>query len=216
LPANRPLKARDTLGIGLAGVKLSIFLSSSFSRLSLATGDDRLAKPSASVYLGLLQPEWLRAVRMTSSLRERINIELKDAIRSQERRRMSTLRLVSAAIKDRMIQNRSAGKAEQTSDAEVREILAKMIKQRRDSTQAYEAGGRPELAQSEREEITIIEEFLPRQLSDDEIREAVRSVVAEVGGGLKDMGKVMAALKERYGGQMDMSRASALAKDMLS
>ncbi|HUF45050.1 MAG TPA: GatB/YqeY domain-containing protein [Aestuariivirgaceae bacterium] len=153
---------------------------------------------------------------MTSSLRERINIELKDAIRSQERRRMSTLRLVSAAIKDRMIQNRSAGKAEHTSDAEVREILAKMIKQRRDSTQAYEAGGRPELAQSEREEITIIEEFLPRQLSDDEIREAVRSVVAEVGGGLKDMGKVMAALKERYGGQMDMSRASALAKDMLS
>ncbi|MFW6077866.1 MAG: GatB/YqeY domain-containing protein [Hyphomicrobiales bacterium] len=153
---------------------------------------------------------------MTSSLRDRINHELKESIRCQERRRMSTLRLIQAAIKDRVIQNRSAGKGEQTSDAEVREILAKMIKQRRDSAQAYEAGGRPELARSEREEMEIIEEFLPRQLSDDEIREAVRSAVSEVDGGLKDMGKVMAALKERHAGQMDMSRASALAKEMLS
>jgi uncharacterized protein len=153
---------------------------------------------------------------MPSSLRERINNELKDAMRSQERRRMSTLRLINAAIKDRIIQNRSAGKGEQTSDAEVREILAKMVKQRRDSAQAYEAGGRPELAQSERSEIAIIEEFLPRQLSEEETRAAVRSVVAEVGGGLKDMGKVMATVKERYGGQMDMARASALAKEMLS
>jgi uncharacterized protein len=153
---------------------------------------------------------------MSSSLRERINNELKNAMRSQERRRMSTLRLISAAIKDRIIQNRSAGKGEQTSDAEVREILAKMVKQRRDSAQAYEAGGRPELAQSERSEIAIIEEFLPRQLSEEETRAAVRSVVAEVGGGLKDMGKVMATVKERYGGQMDMARASALAKEMLS
>jgi uncharacterized protein len=153
---------------------------------------------------------------MSSSLRERINNELKNAMRSQERRRMSTLRLINAAIKDRIIQNRSAGKGEQTSDAEVREILAKMVKQRRDSAQAYEAGGRPELAQSERSEIAIIEEFLPRQLSEEETRAAVRSVVAEVGGGLKDMGKVMATVKERYGGQMDMARASALAKEMLS
>ena len=153
---------------------------------------------------------------MTSSLRERINDELKEAIRCQERRRMSTLRLIQAAIKDRIIHNRGAGKGEQASDAEVREILAKMIKQRRDSAQAYEAGNRPELANSEREEIAIIEEFLPRQLSDEEMREAVRAAVAEVDGGLKDMGKVMAALKERHAGQMDMARASALAKEMLS
>ena len=153
---------------------------------------------------------------MTSSLRERINEELKEAIRCQERRRMSTLRLVQAAIKDRIIHNRGAGKGEQASDAEVREILAKMIKQRRDSAQAYEAGNRPELANSEREEIAIIEEFLPRQMSDEEMREAVRAAVTEVDGGLKDMGKVMAALKERHAGQMDMARASALAKEMLS
>ena len=148
---------------------------------------------------------------MTTSLRERINSELKEAIRCQERRRMSTLRLVNAAIKDRAIQNRGAGRGEQTTDSEVLEILGKMIKQRRDSAEAYEAGGRPELAAAEREEIRIVEEFLPRQLSEDEIREAVRQAVSEVDGGLKDMGKVMATLKERHAGQMDMSRASALA-----
>ena len=153
---------------------------------------------------------------MTSSLRERVSHELKEAIRSQDRRRMSTLRLVNAAIKDRIIHNRGAGKGEQTSDAEVREILARMIKQRRDSAEAYEAGNRPELAASERQEIGIIEEFLPRQLTDEEMREAVRAAVADVDGGLKDMGKVMAALKERHAGQMDMSRASALVKAMLS
>ena len=153
---------------------------------------------------------------MTSSLRERINHELKEAIRCQERRRMSTLRLIQAAIKDRVIQNRGAGKGEHTTDAEVLEILAKMIKQRRESAKAYEAGGRPELARSELEEIDIIEEFLPRQMSDEEMREAVRTAVAGVDGGLKDMGKVMAALKERHAGQMDMSKASALAREMLS
>ena len=153
---------------------------------------------------------------MTTSLRERINNELKEAIRSQNRLRLSTLRLMNAAIKDRIIHNRGAGKGEQTSDAEVCEILAKMIKQRRDSAQAYEAGNRPELARAEKEEIGVIEEFLPRQLSDEEMREAVRKAVAEVDGGLKDMGKVMAALKERHAGQMDMSKASAIAKEMLS
>jgi len=153
---------------------------------------------------------------MTSSLRDRINQELKEAIRRQERRRMSTLRLIQAAIKDRVIHNRGAGKGDQTTDTEVREILAKMIKQRRDSAKAYEAGDRPELARSELEEIDIIEEFLPRQMSDEEMREAVRSAVSDVDGGLKDMGKVMATLKERHAGQMDMSKASALAKELLS
>ena len=154
---------------------------------------------------------------MTMNLRDRISSELKEAMRSQHKRRMSTLRLVNAAIKDRMIQNRGAGKSDQMNDAEVREILAKMIKQRRESAEAYEQGGRPELAQSEREEIVIIEDFLPRQMSEPETRAAVEKVVSEVGGGgLKDMGKVMAALKERYAGQMDMARASALAKELLS
>jgi uncharacterized protein YqeY len=138
-------------------------------------------------------------------------------MRSQHKRRMSTLRLVNAAIKDRMIQNRGAGKSDQMNDAEVREILAKMIKQRRESAEAYEQGGRPELAEAEREEIAIIEDFLPRQMSEPETRAAVEKVVAEMGGGgLKDMGKVMAAIKERYAGQMDMARASSLAKQLLS
>lgn len=154
---------------------------------------------------------------MNANLRDRVVDELKDATRSQDRRRMSTLRLVNAAIKDRVIQNRGAGKGEQMSDAEVREILAKMIKQRRESAAAFEAGGRPELARSEREEIAIIEEFLPRQMSEAEMRAAVEAAVAELGGGgLKDMGRVMAALKERYAGQMDMAKASALAKELLS
>lgn len=154
---------------------------------------------------------------MNANLRDRVVGELKDATRSQDRRRMSTLRLVNAAIKDRIIQNRGAGKGEQMSDAEVREILAKMIKQRRESAAAFEAGGRPELASSEREEIAIIEEFLPRQMSEPEMRAAVEAAVAELGGGgLKDMGRVMAALKERYAGQMDMAKASALAKELLS
>lgn len=151
------------------------------------------------------------------TLRDRISSELKEAMRSQHKRRMSTLRLVNAAIKDRMIQNRGAGKSDQMNDAEVREILAKMIKQRHESAEAYEQGGRPELAQAEREEIAIIEDFLPRQMSEPETRAAVEKVVAEMGGGgLKDMGKVMAAIKERYAGQMDMARASSLAKQLLS
>ena len=204
------------LDIGACIVKSPIFLSPCFSDLGSTHGHLALAETVAEVYLALLKPEQPRADPMTSSLRERINNELKEAIRGQQRRRMSTLRLMHAAIKDRIIHNRGAGKGEQTSDAEIAEILAKMIKQRRDSTQAYEAGNRPELAQAEHEEIHIIEEFLPRQLNDEEMRAAVRRAVGEVDGGLKDMGKVMAALKERHAGQMDMSRASALAKEMLS
>ncbi|MGD9828304.1 MAG: GatB/YqeY domain-containing protein [Hyphomicrobiaceae bacterium] len=148
-------------------------------------------------------------------MRERINDALKSAMKAQNKRRMSTLRLVTAAIKDRDIAARSSGK-ERITDGEILDVLAKMIKQRRESVETYEGAGRLELAEQEKEEITIIEEFLPRQLSEAETRAAVEAVMAEIGAqGLKDMGRTMAALKERFQGQMDFTKASALVKDAL-
>ena len=153
---------------------------------------------------------------MGTSLRERINAELKEAMKSQEKRRVSTLRLIAAAIKDRDIQNRGAGKGDHTSEQESREVLAKMVKQRRDSIEAFEKGGRTDLAQGEREDIGIIEGFLPRQMSEAEMREAVKAAMAEAAcAGLKDMGRVMAVLKERHAGQMDMAKASGMVKELL-
>jgi len=153
---------------------------------------------------------------MAGTLDVRINTELKAAIKAQNKRRVSTLRLIMAAFKDRIIQNRGTGKDEGLTAAGMQEILAKMVKQRRETAETYDKGGRPELAQAEREEITIIEEFQPRQLSDDEVKGAVAAVVHEIGAtGLKDMGRVMAALKERHAGQMDFAKAGAMVKGLL-
>jgi uncharacterized protein YqeY len=153
---------------------------------------------------------------MASVLRDRINSELKVAMKAQEKRRMATLRLINAAFKDRDIQNRGTGKDEAPSEADLQAILSKMIKQRRESAETYDKGGRPELAEGERAEIAIIEEFLPRQLTPDEMNAAVAAVVSELGcDRLSCMGKVMATLKERYAGQMDFSKASALVKQLL-
>ena len=153
---------------------------------------------------------------MADDLRSRIEEELKLAIRSQDKRRMATLRLIAAAIKDRDIQSRGTGKDDTPTEADLQALLMKMIKQRRESAAAYEKGGRPDLAAQEREEIAIIEEFLPRQMTDEEIAEAVNAVIEEVGAqSLKDMGKVMGALKAKYAGQMDMAKASRLVKEKL-
>ncbi len=152
---------------------------------------------------------------MAESLRDRVNEELKAAMKAQDKRRVATLRLITAAFRDREIQARGSGAGELT-EADLQAILAKMIKQRKESAEAYDAGGRPDLAAQEREEIAIIEEFLPRQLSEAEIRQAVEEVIAETGAeSLKDMGRVMGALKARYAGQMDMSLASRLVKERL-
>ncbi len=141
-------------------------------------------------------------------MRERISAALKDAIKAQVKRRMSTLRLIHAAIKDRDIAARTDGK-DGVGDAEILEILAKMIKQRRESIVQYEEAGRMELAQQEQEEIDIIDEYLPQQMSEDEIDQAAKDAVAELGAsGLKDMGRTMGLLKERFTGQMDFSKAS--------
>ncbi|TCT13702.1 hypothetical protein EDC22_101573 [Tepidamorphus gemmatus] len=149
-------------------------------------------------------------------LRDEINEALKAAVKSQDRRSMATLRLVNAAIKDRDIAARTSGK-DCVSDDDIRQILAKMIRQREESAATYMDAGRPELAAQEREEIEIIQRFLPRQLSDEEIRSVCASVVKEIGAaGLRDMGRTMATLKERFPGQLDFGRASAVVKGMLS
>ena len=148
-------------------------------------------------------------------MRETITAALKHATKSQDRRRISTLRLISAAIKDRDIAARTAGK-EQASDAELLDLLAKMIKQREESQKIYAEAGRAELAQQECEEIAIIREFLPKQLSEEEMETAIAEAIAKAGASsVKDMGKVMAELKARYAGQMDFSKASALVKAKL-
>ena len=154
---------------------------------------------------------------MNEPIRERINSALKDAVKSQAKTRMSTLRLINAAIKDRDIASRTHGESEGVDDAEVLGILAKMIKQRDESAVTYEEAGRLELAEQERDEVEVIKEFLPKQLNEDEIAAACQKVVQDLDAdGLKDMGRTMGALKERYSGQMDFGKASKTVKGLLS
>ncbi|WP_436638250.1 GatB/YqeY domain-containing protein [Microbaculum sp. FT89] len=149
-------------------------------------------------------------------LRDQINDALKLAMKSQDKRRMATLRLINAAVKDRDIAARTGGK-DSVSDDEIRELLQKMVRQREESATVYAEAGRTELAEQEREEITIIRDFLPRQLSEDEVRCACEAVVKDIGAnGLRDMGKCMATLKERFPGQIDFGRASTVVKQMLA
>jgi|SRR5436305_2006272 len=151
------------------------------------------------------------------TLRERLNERLKEAMRAREQKRVSTLRMVLAALKDKDIAARTETSREGVPDEEVLSLLAKMIKQREESAAAFDSGGRPELAAAEREEIAIICEFMPQQMSVEESRAAAQGLIAELAASsMKDMGKVMAALKERYAGQMDFAKASATVKELLS
>ena len=148
-------------------------------------------------------------------MRETVTAALKAATKAQDKRRISTLRLISAAIKDRDIAARTAGK-EQATDTELLELLAKMIKQREESEKIYADAGRAELAQQEAEEIVIIREYLPKQLSEKDTEKAIADAIAKTGAAsVKDMGKVMAELKARYAGQMDFGKASAAVKAKL-
>jgi hypothetical protein len=151
-------------------------------------------------------------------LREEIDIALKTAMKAKDDKlRVSTLRLINAAIKDRDIAARGEDRCNGVSDDEIRAILTKMVKQREESAAAFEKGCRPELAEQEQHEIAIVREFLPRQLSDDEIKSAVAKVIVEYdASGLKDMGRCMGALKERYNGAMDFGRAGKLMKEQLT
>lgn len=148
-------------------------------------------------------------------LRDDINNALKGAMKAQDQRRVSTLRMVNAAFKNADIDARGSGKGPLTDD-ELRTQLQKLIKQRQESADLYEKGGRPELATQEREEIAVISSFLPKQMSEDEIKAAVAAVVTETGAAsMKDMGRVMAALRERYAGKMDFAKAGGLVKGQL-
>jgi uncharacterized protein YqeY len=150
-------------------------------------------------------------------LREQINDSLKEAMKARDQKRVGTLRLVNAALKDKDIAARTETSRELLGDEEILSLLAKMIKQREDSIAAYEAGNRPELAAAEKDEITIIRKFMPKQMSTDEAKAAIAKVIADVGAAsMKDMGKVMGALKERFAGQMDFGKASGQVKDALS
>jgi len=170
------------------------------------------------------QREWARAekfpdispLEVSAMVRDDINTALKEAMKAGEARRVSTLRLVNSALKNADIEARGQGKPA-LSDDDVLGVLQKMIKQRHESVELYEKGGRPELAAQEREEITIISHYLPRQMTDQEIHDTIGALLKETGASaMKDMGRVMAALKERYAGKLDFAKASAAVKKMLS
>lgn len=150
-------------------------------------------------------------------LRDRIDSTLKDAMRARDTLRLGTVRLISAAIKDRDIAARAEGQTDGVADAEIVAILARMVKQRQESVRAYEEGGRLDLAEAEAAEIAVIETFLPRQLTEAEVDRAIDAAVAETGaGGVRDIGRVMALLKQRHTGQMDFGAAGARVKARLS
>lgn len=150
------------------------------------------------------------------TLRDKINASLKDAMKAKETDRLSTLRLINAAIKDRDIAARGEGEEGLVPDEVVLAILGKMVKQRQESARAYDEAGRLELAEKERSEITVIEEFLPRQLTEAETEAAVKQAITETeASSIRDMGRVMAALKARYAGRMDFGRVGPVVRDRL-
>lgn len=149
-------------------------------------------------------------------LRQQLNDALKAAMLGKDARTVSTVRLILAALKDRDIAARPKGVADGIGDDEIRQMLQSMIKQRRESITMYEQGGRPELAKQEADEIVIIEKFLPKQLDEAAITQAVKAAIAATGaGGIKDMGKVMAELKAKHAGTMDFAKAGAAVKKEL-
>jgi uncharacterized protein len=151
------------------------------------------------------------------SLRDQLSADMKDAMKSGDKRRLGTIRLMTAAIKDKDINSRTEGHdSDKLPDSTLLELFAKMVKQRQDSIAAYDQGNRPELAQQEREEMAIIQSYMPKQLSDAETTTAIQGVIAAVGATtIKDMGKVMAELKAKLSGQIDMGKAGATVKSLL-
>ena len=150
------------------------------------------------------------------TLRDRLNEALKSAMLARNATARATLRLILAALKDRDIAERSRGNTEGLNDIEIVDLLQAMIRQRRESMQLYAQGGRPELARQEADEIEVIKEFLPKQMTSDEVAAVIGRAIAETGaGGLKDMGRVMGILKKRFAGRMDFAKASAIVRQRL-
>jgi uncharacterized protein YqeY len=149
-------------------------------------------------------------------LREAITERMKTALRAKDSRTLSTVRLIMAALKDRDIAARSDGNKAEIPESEIQRMLQGMVKQRRESIELYQKGNRPELARQESEEIAVIESFLPQQMDDAGIEAAAKAAIAESGAaGIKDMGKVMAALRERHAGVIDLARAGTVVKRLL-
>ena len=149
-------------------------------------------------------------------LRDAINTAVKEAMKAKEERKLSTLRMMNSTIKNADIDARGQGKPP-LSDDDLLGVFQKMIKQRQESVELYEKGGRAELAAQERDEITVIQAYLPKQMSDDDVKAAIAAVIKETGAAsMKDMGKVVAGLKAKYAGQMDFAKASGLVKAALS
>ena len=153
----------------------------------------------------------------STMFRTELSDALKDAMRAKEACAVSTLRLILAALKDRDIAARGKGNSEGVSAAEILDLLQKMVRQRRESIELFEKGDRQDLADKEAEEIKVIQRFLPKQLDSEQVRGAVQEIIEELGAAtIKDMGRVMAALKERYAGRMEFGKASALVKERLA
>ena len=150
-----------------------------------------------------------------TSLRERFTADLKEAMKAGDKGKVSTIRLITSALKDKDIEARGLGKPETTPD-EILALLQKMVKQRQESIAIYDANGRPELAEGERAEVAVIETYLPKQMSETEVRAAIEAAISETGAGsVKDMGKVIGSLRAAYAGQMDFGKVSPLVKGML-
>jgi uncharacterized protein len=177
------------------------------------TGTQRIAPRRAPQYISRFR----RQEKISMALRERFNDALKEAMKSRAQRRVSTLRLVLAALKERDIANRSEESRAGIGEEEILSLLTKMIRQREESASTFDGGGRPELAAAEREEIAIIREFMPRQMDEAQMKEAAERAIAETGAAsIKDMGRVMSVLKERHAGEMDFGKAGAAVKTLLS
>jgi uncharacterized protein len=151
------------------------------------------------------------------SLRDQLTADLKDAMKAGDKRKLATIRLMNSAIKDKDISTRTEGHdSEKIPDSAILDVFTKMVKQRQDSITAFDAGGRAELAQAEREEMAIIQSYMPQQMSDDDAKAAIAAVIAAVGAtSVKDMGKVMAELKTKFSGRLDMAKAGGMVKALL-
>ena len=148
-------------------------------------------------------------------LRDKLIADMKDAMRAGEKAKLGTIRLMNSAIKSADIEARPSGK-DAITDADILQVFAKMVKQRRDSVEQFTNGGRPELAAAEQAEIAVIESYMPKQMSADEVKAVASALITELGAvGMKDMGKVIASMKEKYAGAMDFGKASGIVKDLL-
>jgi uncharacterized protein YqeY len=149
-------------------------------------------------------------------LRQRLSEAMKEAMKARDERATSTVRLILAALKDKDIAARGTAKPDGLADADIQNLMQGMIKQRRESVEMFKKGGRQDLVDKEEGEIAVIQRFLPQEMSEDEMKEAIKAVVSELGiASVKDMGKAMAALKERYSGRMDFSKASGLVRQSI-